>query len=169
MDPSAAGAASVPNPTSRSYAEIVKGNIFTLFNALLGALLVLILAVQEYRDALFGIVLVANAAIGIVQETRAKKTLDRLTLLSAPKVAVVRDGERQEILNEQLVLDEIVDLGLGDQITVDGEITAASGLEIDESLLTGEADPVVKELGDEVLSGSFVVAGTGRFLSLIHI
>jgi len=153
----------VPNPTSRTYREIVRANVFTLFNALLGALLVLILAVREYRDALFGIVLVANAAIGIIQETRAKRTLDRLTLTSAPKVTVRRDGISTDIPTGDIVVDDLVELGLGDQITVDGVICEAVGLEIDESLLTGEADPIVKHAGDEVLSGSFTVAGTGSF------
>lgn len=153
----------VPNPTSRSYWEIVRANVFTLFNALLGSLLVMILIVKEYRDALFGIVLVANALIGIVQETRAKLTLDRLTLTSAPKVTVRREGESLDIPTAEVVLDDTVELGLGDQVTVDGVVTEAVGLEIDESLLTGEADPIVKRRGDEVLSASFVVAGTGCF------
>src|SRR6476646_831327 len=83
----------VPNPTSRSIGQIISANVFTLFNALLGGLLVVILWVKEYRDALFGIVLVLNAAIGIVQEVRAKRTLDRLTLLNAPKVTVRRNGQ----------------------------------------------------------------------------
>jgi cation-transporting ATPase E len=151
----------VPSPTSRTYGAIVRANVFTRFNALLGALLVAILAVREYRDALFGIVLVLNALIGIVQEVRAKRTLDRLTLLSAPHSKVRRDGRTVEVPTDDLVTDDIIELGLGDQITVDGEILEAVGLEIDESLLTGEADPIVKAPGDEVLSGSFVVAGRG--------
>ncbi len=153
----------VPNPTSRTYVEIVRANIFTLFNALLGALLLMILIVKEYRDALFGFVLVANALIGMVQESRAKRTLDRLTLTNAPKVTVRRDGASFDVPPEGLVLDDLIELGLGDQATVDGTITEAVGLEIDESLLTGEADPVTKDVGDPVLSGSFVVAGSGAF------
>jgi cation-transporting ATPase E len=153
----------VPNPTSRTFGQIISANVFTLFNALLGGLLLLILWVKEYRDALFGIVLVLNAAIGIVQETRAKRTLDRLTLLNAPKVTVRRDSASIDVTDAGLVIDDLVELGLGDQVTVDGVILEAVGLEIDESLLTGEADPLVKGLGDEVLSGSFVVAGTGCF------
>ncbi|MFN8038503.1 MAG: HAD-IC family P-type ATPase [Acidimicrobiales bacterium] len=153
----------VPSPTSRTYGAIIRANVFTRFNALLGALLVAILAVKEYRDALFGIVLVLNAAIGIVQEVRAKRTLDRLTLLSAPRSRVRRDGATIEVPTNELVADDVVELGLGDQITVDGEILEGVGLEIDESLLTGEADPIVKGPGDEVLSGSFVVAGRGVF------
>jgi len=151
----------VPNPTSRSYGEIVRANVFTRFNGLLGVLLAAIIAVGEYKDALFGIVLVLNALIGIIQESRAKKTLDRLTLVSAPSLTVWRDGEKVEIVFAELVLDDIIELSPGDQIGVDGVVLEALGLEIDESLLTGESDPVVKRIDDGVLSGSFVAAGTG--------
>jgi cation-transporting ATPase E len=152
----------VPDPTSRSIGQIVRADVFTPFNFLLGGLLVVILAVQEYRDALFGIVLVLNALIGIVQEIRSKKALDRLALLNAPRSTVVRDGEQIELSTRELVLDDVIVLSLGDQISIDGEVLDAVGLEIDESLLTGEADPVDKHAGDPVLSGSFVVAGSGR-------
>ena len=151
----------VPNPTSRTYGQIIRANIFTRFNALLGVLLVAILAVGEYRDALFGIILVLNAAIGIIQESRAKQTLDKLTLLSAPHAKVRRDGAVQEVTTGAVVLDDVMDLAPGDQISVDGEVVAGKGFEVDESLLTGEVDPVIKEVGDEVLSGSFVAAGSG--------
>ena len=151
----------VPDPTSRTVAQIVRANVFTPFNALLGVLLVVILAVGEYRDALFGIVLVLNALIGIVQELRAKRSLDRLAVLNQPRSRVRRDGEETEVPSTELVADDVVVLTLGDQIAVDGEILTAAGLEIDESLLTGEADPVVKEPADTVMSGSFVVAGSG--------
>ncbi|MCU0309832.1 MAG: HAD-IC family P-type ATPase [Acidimicrobiales bacterium] len=151
----------VEDPTSRTVADIVRSNVLTPFNFLLGSLLVVILAVREYRDALFGIVLVLNAVIGIVQETRAKRSLDRLALLNAPHALVRRDGAIVEIPSKELVEDDLVELRLGDQIAVDGLVLEGSGLEIDESLLTGEADPVPKSVGDEVLSGSFVVAGAG--------
>ena len=151
----------VPDPTSRTYGEIVRANVFTRFNALLGTLLVAILLTGEYRDGLFGIVLVLNALIGIVQESRAKHTLDRLTLLSAPRARLRRDGKTLEVPSAEVVLDDVVVLAPGDQVLVDGEVLDASGLEIDESLLTGESDPEVKQPGDEVLSGSFVVAGHG--------
>ncbi len=151
----------VEDPTSRSIGDIVKANVFTPFNFLLGSLLVVILAVQEYRDALFGIVLVLNAVIGIVQEVRAKRSLDRLALLNAPHAQVRRDGAVIEIMSKDLVEDDVIELRLGDQIAVDGLVLEGTGLEIDESLLTGEADPVAKATGDEVLSGSFVVAGNG--------
>lgn len=152
----------VADPTSRSVADIVRANVLTPFNLLLGSLLVVILAVREYRDALFGIVLVLNALIGIVQEVRSKRTLDRLALLNAPRATVVRDGAPVEVPTRELVLDDVIVLGPGDQITVDGTVLDTSGLEVDESLLTGEAEPVDKHPGDGVLSGSFVVAGSGR-------
>jgi cation-transporting ATPase E len=151
----------VADATSRSIGEIVRANVFTPFNFLLGGLLVVILAVREYRDALFGIVLVLNAAIGIVQEVRAKRSLDRLAVLNAPRAEVRRDGTSTEIPSKDLVQDDVIVLRLGDQIAVDGVVLEATGLEIDESLLTGEADPVAKDLGDDVMSGSFVVAGSG--------
>lgn len=151
----------VPSPTSRTYSQIVAANIFTRFNAVLGTLLVAILAVGQFRDALFGIVLVLNALIGIIQESRSKRALDRLTLLSAPKVLVRRDDAELEVPNAELVADDVVVLRPGDQVTVDGEVIGSANLEVDESLLTGEADPVAKHVDDEVLSGSFVAAGSG--------
>ncbi len=150
----------VPDPTSRTISQIVRSNIFTPFNALLGVLLVIILSVGEAADGLFGFVLVANALIGIVQEVRAKRSLDRLAVLNAPRSKVRRDGVEQTIASKDLVLDEVIVLTLGDQIAVDAELLEAAGLEVDESLLTGEADPVEKAPGESVLSGSFVVAGS---------
>ncbi len=151
----------VPAAPTRTIADIVGANVLTRFNALLGGMLALILLIGRLRDALFGFVLVANAAIGIVQEARAKKTLDRLSVLAAPRARVVRDGASAEIGVGAVVLDEVLDLRPGDQIVVDGDVLAEQGLEVDESLLTGESEPVRKTAGDEVLSGSFVVAGTG--------
>jgi len=149
---------------SRTTGEIVRDNIITRFNILLGALLVIVLIVlQEPRDALFGIVLITNSAIGIVQEVRAKRTLDRLEVVAAPKVRVVRDGRVGEQPVDRVVVDDLIDLRPGEQLVVDGVVIGSSGLEIDESLLTGEADPVHKEPGDECLSGSFVAAGSGRY------
>jgi len=147
---------------SRTLGNILRANLLTRFNALLGALLVLILVVGPIQDALFGIVLVANSTVGIVQELRAKRTLDRLSLLNAPTATVVRDGEIQQIAADAVVRDDVLVLAPGDQLVVDAEVLHAEGLDLDESLLTGEADPVPKHRQDEVLSGSFVVAGTGR-------
>ncbi len=154
----------VPQGPSRTTAEIVKANLITRFNILLAVLLVVVLVVvREPRDALFGIVLVTNAAIGIVQELRAKRTLDQLELVTAPRARVVRSGAVVEIMVDQIVLDDVVELRPGDQLAVDGTVIRASGLEVDESLLTGEADTVHKEPGDQCLSGSFVAAGRGRY------
>jgi cation-transporting ATPase E len=149
--------------TSRTFAEIVNANVFTRFNAILGSMLVVILVVGPLNDALFGIVLVTNTLIGIVQEVRAKRTLDRLAVLSAPRANVIRGGRAHEVAVEEVVLDDLLELRTGDQLPADGVVRSVDGLEIDESLLTGEAEPVDKQSGDEVLSGSFVVAGAGRF------
>jgi cation-transporting P-type ATPase E len=108
--------------TSRTYGEILRANIFTRFNAILGTLLVVILSVGEPQDALFGIVLVSNALIGIVQEIRAKRTLDHLAVLSEPRVRVVRDGETTEIMADDVVLDDLVEVRTGDQIAADGVV-----------------------------------------------
>jgi cation-transporting ATPase E len=149
--------------TSRPVAEILRANILTRFNLILGVLLAVILVWGEPPDALFGIVLVTNALIGIGQELRAKRTLDRLAVLSAPRVRVVRDGARREIAVEELVADDLVDLGAGDQLVADGVVRASASLQADESLLTGESEPVDKRPGDRLLSGSFVVAGSGGY------
>jgi cation-transporting ATPase E len=153
----------VPDAPTRTMRQIIRANVFTRFNAILGAMLVIIVAVGPIQDALFGFVLVANAAIGIVQELRAKRTLDRLTLLTAPRARVLRDGEVREVGVGDVVLDDVLVARPGDEIVVDGDVVEARELEIDESLLTGEAHPVGKRPGDGVLSGAFVVAGTGRY------
>jgi cation-transporting ATPase E len=149
--------------TSRTYGEIVRANVFTRFNAILGVLLVVILVFGSPQDGLFGIVLVANALIGIVQEVRAKRTLDSLAVLNAPKARVVRDGTLTDCPVESVVVDDLLELRTGDQVPADGVVRRADGLEIDESLLTGESDPVDKPVGADVMSGSIVVAGAGRF------
>src|SRR5215470_13760175 len=148
---------------SRSVAAILRANILTRFNLLLGVLLAVILAVGQPQDALFGIVLVANALIGIVQELRAKRTLDRLAVLSAPRVRVVRDGAPRDIAVAEVVADDLVDLRAGDQLVADGVVRDSASLQADESLLTGESEPVDKQAGDRLLSGSFVVAGSGDY------
>src|SRR5882757_8258114 len=149
--------------TSRSVAEILRANILTRFNFLLGALLAVILVFGQLQDALFGIVLVTNALIGIAQELRAKRTLDRLAVLSAPRVRVIRDGAARDIAVDGLVADDLVDLRAGDQLAADGVVRDSASLQADESLLTGESEPVDKQAGDRLLSGSFVVAGSGGY------
>jgi cation-transporting ATPase E len=155
----------VPPTRTRTVSQIVRANVLTRFNALLGAMLVVILIVGPIQDALFGFVLIANAAIGIVQELRAKRTLDALTVLTAPKAHVVRDGVVLEVSVDRVVLDDIVDLAPGGQVVVDGTVLVANGLELDESLLTGESDPVLKAVDDPAMSGSFVSAGSGRMVA----
>jgi cation-transporting P-type ATPase E len=149
--------------TSRSLAEILRANIVTRFNVILGVLLVAILSVGQAQDALFGIVPVANSVIGIAQELRAKRTLDRLAVLNAPRARVVRDAAVQDVAVDDVVLDDIVELRTGDQIVADGTVHASTGMQVDESLLTGESQPVDKDQGSQVLSGSFVVSGSGRY------
>ena len=148
-------------PTSRTVGEIVKANVFTRFNAILGTLLVVILVVGPAQDALFGVVLVSNAGIGIFQEMRAKLTLDRLALVAAVECVVLRGGERRSVGIDEVLVGDVIVLSPGDQLVADGVVEEATGLEIDESLLSGEALPVAKHPGERVLSGSFVVAGTG--------
>jgi len=152
----------VPESPSRTVPEILRANVFTRFNALMGTLLAIVLACGAFKDALFGGVIVANAVIGIAQELRAKHTLDRLAVLSAPKATIVRDGEIDIHPVNEIVLDDVLVLRQGMQVVADADVVVADRLEVDESLLTGESDPVTKQPGDELLSGSFVVAGSGR-------
>ncbi|MCN9243309.1 HAD-IC family P-type ATPase [Streptomyces sp. RY43-2] len=153
----------VPVRSSRSLGEIVRANVFTRFNAIIGVLWLIMLFVAPFQDSLFGYVIIANTGIGIIQEWRAKQTLDSLAVIGEARPTVRRDGVAAEIGTSEIVLDDIIEIGPGDKVVVDGVCVEADGLEIDESLLTGEADPVVKRSGDHVMSGSFVVAGGGAF------
>ncbi|MBW8792794.1 MAG: cation-translocating P-type ATPase [Streptomyces sp.] len=153
----------VPVRSSRSFGEIVRANVFTRFNAIIGVLWLIMLVVAPIQDSLFGFVILANTGIGIVQEWRAKKTLDSLAVIGESRPTVRRDGAAVEVSTSEIVLGDLIEIGPGDKIVVDGVCAEADGLEIDESLLTGEADPVVKHPGDQVMSGSFVVAGGGAF------
>jgi cation-transporting P-type ATPase E len=153
----------VPSAPTRTIGQIVRGNLLTRFNLLLGSLLAIILVVGPLQDALFGLVIVANTVVGIVQEVRAKRTLDRLEVVNAPKARVVRDGQVGELAVGQVVLDDVLEVAAGDQVVVDGEVLEAAGLEVDESLLTGESETVTRQPGDRLLSGSFVAAGSGRY------
>ncbi|MFB6668929.1 HAD-IC family P-type ATPase [Streptomyces parvus] len=153
----------VPVRSSRSITEIVRANVLTRFNLIIGVLWVIMLFVAPIQDSLFGFVIVANTGIGIIQEWRAKRTLDSLAVIGEAKPTVRRDGVAAEISTHEIVLGDVIELGPGDKVVVDGVVAEADSLEIDESLLTGEADPVLKRAGDPVMSGSFVVAGGGAF------
>ncbi len=149
--------------SSRSIGSILRANTLTLFNLILFIALVLVLSTGRWADAAFGGVIIINIFIGVVTEVRAKRTLDRLAILNAAHAVVLRDGAVQHIAIADVVLDDVAQVATGDQIPADGELVAISGLEVDESLLTGESRPVRKAVGDEVLSGSSVVAGTGTY------
>jgi cation-transporting ATPase E len=147
-----------PENSSRSTASIVAGNVFTLFNAIIGAFFVLDLALGLYADSIFGLIAVINSYIGIRQELKAKKTLDELAVLVAPRAEVVRDGAAVELLATEVVPGDVVQVGPGDQLI------ASRGMTMDESLLTGESDGIRKGEGDHVLSGSFCVSGSGHYV-----
>ena len=155
----------VPDRTSRSHGEIIRSNLLTRFNFIISALAVVVLTVGEPADALFAIVMVTNTTVGVVQEIRAKHTLDRLRVLVAPVVTVRRDGHITTIGPESVVVDDVIVLAPGDQVAVDARVLDSNGLEVDESALTGEADPVGKSIGDLVLSGSAVTAGSAIVVS----
>ncbi len=157
----AAGQVNGMSTTSgRSVAQILWANVATRFNAILGTLFVVILIVGPIKDGVFGLVLVVNTTVGVVQELRSKRTLDRLAVLTAPSAHAVRNGERVELPVEEVVVDDMLELRPGDQVVADGNVEVEGGLEVDESLLTGESLAVEKQRGDTVLSGSVVVAGS---------
>ena len=149
--------------TSRSAAQILRANVFTIFNGILGVALVLVLALGHWVDALFGFVLLLNTATGTLAEIRAKRALDRLAVLETPRAVVLRDGAEKEVAVGEVVLDDVVRLSSGQQVPADGEVITSEGLEIDESILTGESRPVRPERGEQVMSGTTVTAGTGLF------
>jgi magnesium-transporting ATPase (P-type) len=153
-----------PETSSRSTSSIVAGNVFTLFNAIIGVFFVLDLALGLYADSLFGLIAVVNSYIGIRQELKAKATLDELAVLVAPHARVLRGGEVVELLATEVVPGDVVQIGPGDQLVADGEVISSRGMTHDESMLTGEADGVRKGAGERVLSGSFCVSGSGRYL-----
>jgi cation-transporting ATPase E len=153
----------VPTRAARSVSDIVRGNVFTRINAILGVLLIIVLSTGSVINGMFGLLIVANSAIGIIQELRAKQTLDKLAIVGQTKPLVRRQSGTTALAPAEVVLDDIIELGPGDQIVVDGEIVEDNNLEVDESLLTGEADPIAKDADDHVMSGSFVVAGSGAY------
>lgn len=155
----------VPSAPTRTLWQIVRANVLTPVNAVIGVLLVAILVARggPSADMLFGGVIIANSAIGTIQELRARAALDRLAVLQQPVAVVRRDDAETELDLASVVADDLLVLRTGSQVVVDGEVVSGAGLTLDESLLTGESEPVAKELGDEVLSGSFVVSGSGHY------
>jgi cation-transporting ATPase E len=152
-----------PDARSRSLTDIIRANTLTWFNLVIGIMWAIMIVVAPFQDSLFGFVIVANTLIGIIQEYRASRALAKLAVIGEAKPTVRRDGSDVQVSADEVVLDDIVVLAPGDQLVVDGTILASEGLEIDESLLTGEADPVDKAPGDPGMSGSFVVAGSGLY------
>ena len=148
--------------STRTLGEILRANVLTRFNAIVASLGAIVVVFGDLRDALFALVMVSNAVIGTAQEWRSKRTLDRLALVSTPAVRVWRDGQPVDVAPTEVVLDDVFEVGAGDQVAVDAEVVATGGMSVDESLLTGEADAVAKSAGDQLMSGSFVVAGAGR-------
>lgn len=153
----------IPTRAARTVGEIVRANVFTRINAILGVLFLIVLTTGSLINGMFGLLIIANSVIGMVQEIRAKQTLDNLAIVGQAKPTVRRRSGTTELAPSEVVLDDIIELGPGDQIVVDGQVIEHANLEVDESLLTGEADPIAKSDGDEVMSGSFVVAGTGAY------
>lgn len=153
------GAVNLPvESDSPTLKDIIKENVFTYFNLIFLIITVLLITVGSYRDLTFLPVIISNACIGIIQEWRSKVTLDKLTLLAAPKARVLRDGEEQTVLAEELVLDDLAIFSAGNQIPADAVVEEGE-VQVNESLLTGEADEISKKPGDELLSGSYIVSG----------
>jgi cation-transporting ATPase E len=152
-----------PRTGGRSVWDIIRSNVFTWFNLILGVLFVAVMVFGSWKDGLFGAIIFINAAIGIVQEMRAKIALDRLAVLTAPSATVIREGSDEHIPVASVVLGDLVRVTSGDQVVADGDVLDSNSLEVDESLLTGESVPVIKGPGDRLLSGSFVIAGNGVF------
>ena len=150
-----------PEPPGRTFGQIVASNVFTVVNAIMLTLFVLVLVSGNPQDGLFVGVVLSNSVIGVVQEVRARRELKRLEVVTEPRALVFRDGAAVEIASEDIVLDDVIELRLGGQVAVDGAVLTSTGLRLDESMLTGESLAVPKQVDDEVMSGSFVVAGNG--------
>ena len=155
------------NPNTRSYKQIIKENVLTFFNFLNLALMIMVLLVGSYKNSMFMGIIVINTVIGIFQEVRAKKTLDKLAILTESKAVVLREGKKWSISTEKLVMDDILYLKTGDQIPADSKVLEGS-IEVNESLLTGESDNLQKNEGDELFSGSFVTSGEA-WCQIIHV
>lgn len=153
----------IPVRAARSVREIIRANVFTRINAILGVLLAIVVTTGSLINGLFGLLIVFNSVIGMVQEIRAKQTLDKLAIVGQAKPLVRRQSGTVPLPAREVVLGDVIELGPGDQIVVDGDVVEVADLEVDESLLTGEADPVGKSIGDPVMSGSFVISGSGAY------
>ncbi len=155
-----------PPDAGRSYRQIIHDNLLTFINNLLFGLGLVLVLLGRPVDALLSVgVILVNVAVGIFQEIRAKRLLDQIALLNRPKVVVVREGQEQQIEPEELVIGDVIRIGAGDQVIVDGSVLASSAMEMDESLLTGESDLIKKQAGDPLYSGSFCVNGSGSFVA----
>lgn len=148
--------------TGRSVAQILRANIFTRVNAILGVLCAIVLSTGSVINAAFGLLIIANSAVGVIQELRAKKTLDKLRIVGESEPTVIRDGAERSIPQHEVVLGDIIKLRPGDEVVVDGTVVSGS-MRVDESQLTGEADAVSKAEGAEILSGSIVNEGSALF------
>ena len=154
----------IPKTPSRTIPQIIRANLFTRFNAINFILAAVIILAGSPKNAIFVGVIIVNTLIGVIQEVKAKYTLEKLSVISAAHARVLRDGQVHEIPIEEIVLDDVLYLETGLQILADGEVLYSNGLEIDESMLTGEADAIAKRSTEKLLSGSFVVAGDGYAL-----
>ena len=150
-----------PDPPSKTVTEIVKDNVFTYFNFIFAVLAVLIIITGSYRDLTFMPIIIANALIGIIQEMRSKAVLDKLSVLNAPVTTVMRDGIEVSVFSKDLVLDDVAVFRAGNQISADA-VVIDGNVSVNESLLTGESDEIVKNSGDSLMSGSFIVSGSCR-------
>ena len=153
----------LPERSGRTTWQIVRDNVFTRVNAMLAVLFVIVATTLQFAQGAFAILIVANSIIGMIQELRAKRTLDNLAVIGEAHPVVLRDGQRVSLPRDEVVADDLIALSPGDQVVVDGEVVSADYLEVDESMLTGEADPVAKSVGDELMSGAFVISGSGVY------
>lgn len=152
----------LPPTSGRTVTDIIRANVFTRINAILAVLLAIVLWTGSWVNGAFGLLIIANSIVGVVQELRAKRTLDKLSIVGRARPMVIRDGaEARELDRDEIVVDDLVELGAGDQIIVDGVARSVDGLDVDESPLTGESNPVHKDVGDPLYSGSHVVSGGG--------
>lgn len=149
------------NSSSRKFTSILRANFFTLFNAIVGGSFLALLLLGEWKDALFGLAVISNILIGVIQEYRSKRTLDRISLLNAPHARARRNGELVDLKLEEIVQGDLLELRAGDQLLADAEVIFSDGLELDESILTGESEPVEKSIGSTLLASSGVSAGRG--------